>query len=62
MKGLKRVREAAKMSQTELADKIGVKPNAVSQYESGVRTPHATLLPKIAQILECTVDELLREQ
>ncbi|MBQ7799602.1 MAG: helix-turn-helix transcriptional regulator [Oscillospiraceae bacterium] len=62
MRGLKRVREAAKMTQTELADKIGVKPNAVSQYESGVRAPRAALLPKIAQVLGCTVDELLQEQ
>lgn len=61
MKGLKRVREAKKMSQTELANKIGVKPNAVSQYESGVREPKASLLPKIAEILGCTVDELLTD-
>lgn len=62
MNGLKRVREAVRMSQTELADKIGVQPNAVSQYESGARTPRAALLLKIAQVLGCTVDELLREQ
>lgn len=59
---IKNRRSAMKMTQKQLAEYMGVKPNTVSQWESGVRTPRAGLLPKLAQILHCTVDELLRNE
>ena len=47
------------LTQTELSKKLGVKPNAVTQYESGARNPSVEKLKKMAEIFGCTVDELL---
>lgn len=56
---IKNKRTIMKMTQQQLADCIGVEQNTVSQWESGVRNPRIELLPKLAKILNCTVDELL---
>lgn len=47
------------MTQQQLAESVGVKQNTVSQWESEERKPSVDLLPKLASILGCTVDELL---
>lgn len=54
-------RKSKNLTQEQLANKIGVKRTTVSMWESGESSPRATLLPKIADVLGCTVDELLRE-
>lgn len=55
------LRERADLTQTELAERLGVTQGAVSQWEHGLAHPSIRLLPKLADILGCTVDELLRE-
>lgn len=47
------------MTQEELANKLGVSSQAVSKWENDVSCPDITLLPNLAQVLDCTVDELL---
>ncbi len=47
------------MSQRELADKIGVAQNTVSQYESGVSELSMEVLFHLAIVLETTSDYLL---
>lgn len=49
------------ISQVDLAKAIGVTGSAVSQYESGKRKPNIDTLKKIAQVLDCTVDDLIKE-
>lgn len=49
------------ISQNELAEKIGITGSAISQYESGKRKPNIEVLKKIAQVLNCTVDDLIKE-
>lgn len=56
---LKEAREAKKMSQTELALKVGVKSNTISMYEAGKREPKIELLKKIARELDISVDKLI---
>lgn len=51
MSVLREYRIKAGVTQAELAGKIGVKPNAISQYESGTRTPKIKTGKKIAEIL-----------
>ncbi len=51
MSVLKEYRNEAGMSQVDLATKVGVKPNAISQYESGVRSPKIKIGKKIAEVL-----------
>lgn len=59
---IKRLREAAGMTQAELADKIGVTQPIVASWETGVKNPRAAKLPKLAQILGCTIDDLFRRE
>lgn len=47
------------ITQRELGEKIGVNANTINQYESGARKPDIIKLKKIANVLECTTDQLL---
>ena len=47
------------LKQDELADKLGVSPQAVSKWENDQTCPDISLLPELAKILEVSVDELL---
>lgn len=47
------------MKQEELAEKLGVSPQAVSKWENNQTCPDIALLPKLAQLLGVSVDELL---
>lgn len=49
------------MTQTELAKKLSISQNAVSQYESGKRTPTVNRLAQMAAALGCTVDEIMAD-
>lgn len=50
-----------KMTQTQLAEKIGVTQAAVNYYISEKRTPTLELCVKIADVLGMTLDELVRD-
>lgn len=52
------LRRAAGMKQDELAERLGVTPQAVSKWENGVSAPDISLLPEIAEIFGVTIDEL----
>ena len=47
------------LKQDELAEKMGVSPQAVSKWENDQTCPDINLLPKLAQLLGVTVDTLL---
>ena len=49
------------MTQEALAARLGVDRSTVTKWETGFSNPTAAKLPKLAAILNCTVDELLRE-
>lgn len=46
-------------TQDELAEKLGVTPQAVSKWENDQTCPDISLLPQLAKILGISVDELL---
>lgn len=48
------------LTQAELADRLGVTPQAVSKWESGVGLPDITMAVPLARALGTTTDELLR--
>lgn len=56
----RRCRRIADITQKEAAAALGVHPSAVAQWEIGKTSPRAALLPKIAELYGCTVDELLK--
>jgi len=57
---VKRLRESKKFSKKSLAEKIGVSANAYQRYENGSGFPNMGTLLILADILETTIDELLR--
>lgn len=62
LKHLYEMRKRALLSQSELAMKVGVTQGAVSQWEKGTATPSVDKLLLVSQALNCTVDELIKEQ
>lgn len=58
---LKELRQAKKLTQIEIAKELEVSHTTVSMWETGAALPRAGKLIKLADILGCTVDELLKE-
>ena len=58
---IRKIRESNELTQEQLADKLGIGRTTVTMWESGESLPRADKLKKLAEILNCTVDELLRE-
>ena len=54
------LRKQQGMTQLELAEKMGVTDKAVSKWERDLSCPDVNSLPKLAQILEVSVDELMQ--
>ncbi len=53
------LRKQKKLTQNELSEIIGVTDKAVSRWETGEGFPEITILPKLAQVLGVSVDEIL---
>lgn len=56
---LKELRSIAKITQKELADYLGITVAAYSLYERGDREPNITILKKLADYYEVSVDYLM---
>ena len=56
---IKRFREARKLTQAQLADKIGVSDKAVSKWETGKGLPDISLVETLAKSLGVSVLELM---
>ncbi len=56
---LKTLRTAAGFTQEELADEVGVSRRMIAYYEGETEYPPTALLPKLAQALKISADELL---
>ncbi len=52
-------RQNVNMTQEELADRLGVTPQAVSKWERGMSLPDVTLLAQLCRILHCSSDSIL---
>ena len=55
---LKKYRKQNGLTQEEFAQKLGVTFQAVSKWENGKTSPDVLLLPTIADIFACSIDEL----
>lgn len=47
------------MTQTQVADRVGVATSAISSYESGVRLPSYNVLIKLSRLFHVSIDYLL---
>lgn len=55
---IQEVREAREMKQVEFAERVGVAQGTASGWEKELYLPQARLIPLIAHVLECSIDEL----
>lgn len=61
LRGLEPRRKALGMTQRELAEKLFVNRAAIAMWETGAALPRAALLPTIAKLLQCSIDELYND-
>ena len=55
---IRKVRKAHGLSQIELAERIGVAPITIRQYENGKRSPKLETIAKLAQALDVSIVDL----
>jgi transcriptional regulator with XRE-family HTH domain len=60
-KNLEYLRKQKKLSQEELAYKLGVSRQAVSKWETGATFPEMEKILAICKIFDCSLDELMNE-
>lgn len=54
----KNLREKRGLSQSAIAEKIGVSQATISMWETGEAMPRVDKLPEIAKILNCDINDL----
>lgn len=56
---IRELRRKAGITQAKLAANLGFKSSStITMWENGSRNPPSTMLPRLAQELDCTIDEL----
>ncbi len=50
------------MTQDQLAEQLSVSAQAVSKWENGVSLPDITLVPKLAEIFQVSIDQLFSRE
>ncbi|WP_312615065.1 helix-turn-helix transcriptional regulator [Oscillibacter sp.] len=58
---LKQYRTINGMTQADLAVKLSVSQNAISQYETGKRCPPISRIANISKILGCSVSQIVSD-
>ena len=56
---IKKQRKKLKLTQEELAEKIGVTQKDISRWENYMHKPSQENLQKLAEALDCTVDDII---
>ena len=59
---IREIREKEGLTQKELAQRTGLAELTIWRYEANERVPSVTNAIKLAKALNCTVDDLVREQ
>ena len=58
---IRRLRKQRKLKQTELATLIYSSNAGISAWETGRNQPNAFSLMKLAEVFECSIDDLFKE-
>lgn len=61
MNALKKMRLKRRLSQEDIAKKMGVTPATVCRWENGEFLPRADKLIALAKVLKCSVSVLLKK-
>ena len=59
---LSRLRKQSELTQSDIADRLGVTPQAVSKWENDQASPDIDILIRLSDIFSISVDELLGKQ
>lgn len=62
MNKIREYREKNGLTQSQLAAKVGLSLDTVSRYETEKREPRASDLCRMAEVLHCSVDDLLKQE
>ena len=62
MNNIRKFRESYGLTQSQVAEKIGVSLDTVSRYETGKREPRASDLMRMAQLFGCSIDDLVKSE
>lgn len=54
-----RKRQAAGMTQEQLAAQVPCSRTIIAQYEIGLKTPSVSIVARLADVFGCTVDEMI---
>ena len=58
---IKNIRMSKGLTQDDLAKSVNVQRTTVTMWETNRSLPNIIMLKKIAEVLDCTVDDLLKE-
>lgn len=62
-KNIKKYRENKGLTQTELAEQLGISQPLIARYENDTKMPTALTIAALANVLNCTTDQIYgREQ
>ena len=59
---IEKIRKKKGFSQAELAELVGVDRTSVVKWESRKNYPRVEVLIKLSKILDCSIDELIKER
>lgn len=59
---IRKLRKAKKISQTELADEIGLSCAAISSYETGAHVPPLDIIRKLAAFFDVSITEITGDE
>lgn len=59
---IRKYREAAGLTKSDLAKKMRVSLPTVSRWEAGTDYPAAARLPALARALDCSIDDLFADE
>ena len=60
-KNLRKLRQEKKMTQEQVAEKLGVSAQSVSRWETGATFPDVMMLPELSKLYGVLVDDLFKE-
>lgn len=56
---LRELRLKQKLKQIDVCEKLNIASNTYSQYENKKRQPDFNLVPKLAKILNCSIEDIV---
>jgi transcriptional regulator with XRE-family HTH domain len=62
MSEIKALRKKATFTQESLAKELGVDRSTIAKWETGTSFPRAEMLPKLAKLFDCSIDDLFEPE